>query len=112
MQSPTTEHMEAVTHLLRYLKKCPGQGILMAHSSSAQLTAFCDADWVSCPMSRRLTTGYCILLGKSPISWKSKKQPVVATSTAEVEYRSIALIVCEVTWLVSLLQDLGLQKLT
>lgn len=51
------------------------------------------------------------MLGSSPILWKSKKQSVVARSSAEVEYRSIALTTCEVTWLVSLLKDLGLKKL-
>lgn len=97
MQSPTSEHMVAVIHLLSYLKNSQGQGILMAHSSAAHLTAFSDVDWASGPVSRRSTSGYCILLGKSPISWKSKKQQVVSRSTAEAEYRSIALTTCEVT---------------
>ncbi|GJS70206.1 retrovirus-related pol polyprotein from transposon TNT 1-94 [Tanacetum coccineum] len=65
---------EAIKHLLRYLLNAPGQGILLAHHSKVKLTAYCDSDWASCPMTRRSTTGYCILLGDSPISWKSKKQ--------------------------------------
>ncbi|GJQ94003.1 retrovirus-related pol polyprotein from transposon TNT 1-94 [Tanacetum coccineum] len=52
----------------------PGQGVLFANSSAVHLTAYCDSDWASCPMSRRSTTGYCILLGEYPLSWKSKKQ--------------------------------------
>ncbi|GJX24558.1 cysteine-rich receptor-like protein kinase 8 [Tanacetum coccineum] len=46
-----------------------------------------------------------------PINWKSKKQVVVSRSSAEVEYRAMALICCEVTWLVSLLKDLGIKNL-
>ena len=111
-QSPTTEHMKAALQVLRYLKSSPGQGILMAYSSSAQLTAFCDSDWASCPDTRRSTTGYCILLGQSLVSWKSKKQSVVARSSAEAEYRSMAVTCCEVIWLLSLLKDLGIKDLT
>lgn len=37
---------------------------------------------------------------------------MVARSTAEAEYRAMALTTCEVTWLSSLLQDLGLSNLS
>ncbi|GKB84161.1 retrovirus-related pol polyprotein from transposon TNT 1-94 [Tanacetum coccineum] len=72
MQNPTSVHMQAVKHLLRYLLNSPGQGILHAHHFKVHLTAYCEIDWASCPMTRRSRTGYCILLGDSPISWKSK----------------------------------------
>ncbi|GJW48148.1 cysteine-rich receptor-like protein kinase 8 [Tanacetum coccineum] len=45
-----------------------GQGILLAKDSTVRLKAYCDSDWASCPMTRISTTGYCILLGDSPIS--------------------------------------------
>ena len=111
MQAPTSAHMQAVKHLLRYILLSPSQGVLLAKDSAVQLKAYCDSDWASCPFSRRSTTGYCILLGDSPISWNSKKQAVVARSSAEAEYRSMALTCCEVTWLVSLLKDLGIKDL-
>ncbi|GKB65306.1 retrovirus-related pol polyprotein from transposon TNT 1-94 [Tanacetum coccineum] len=53
MQQPTFVHMQAVKHLLRYLLQNPGQGVLFANSSAVHLTAYCDSDWASCPMSRR-----------------------------------------------------------
>ncbi|XP_071699526.1 uncharacterized mitochondrial protein AtMg00810-like [Rutidosis leptorrhynchoides] len=111
MQSPTSVHLQAVKHLLRYLLNAPAQGILLANNSAVELRAYCDSDWASCPMTRRSTTGYCILLGDSPVSWKSKKQSVVSRSSAEAEYMAMALTCCEITWLVSLLKDLGLNDL-
>lgn len=111
MQHPTTTHMEAALKLLRYVKNNPGQGILLASKSAAVLKGYCDSDWATCPMSRRSTTGYCVLLGQSPVSWKTKKQSVVARSTAEAEYRSMAVVTCEITWLSSLLKDMGLYNL-
>jgi len=47
--------------------------------------------------------GYVVLLNQSPISWKSKKQSTVARSLAKAEYRAMAQVAAEVTWLVSLL---------
>lgn len=111
MQSPTSVHMQTAKRVLRYLVGNPNQGILLASSSAAQVTAYCDSDWASCAASRKSTSGFCLLLGDSPISWKSKKQSVVARSTAEAEYRAMALTACEITWLSTLLKDLGLHHL-
>jgi len=71
----------------------------MAKSSAAQLTAFCDLDWASWPITGRTTTSYCIMLGDSPVPWKSKTQQVIARSSAEAEYSAMAVTSCEVLWL-------------
>lgn len=93
--------------VLRYLKGSPGQGILLKSDSTLQLYAFCDADWAACPSTRRSLTAYFVHLGTSPISWKTKKQPTVARSSAEAEYRAMAMTTCELTWLKSFLASLG-----
>lgn len=111
MHKPTTVHFQSAKRVLRYLVGTTAQGILLASNSAAQLTAFCDSDWASCPMTRRSTSGYCIFFGSSPVSWKSKKQTVVARSSAEAEYRAMALTTCEITWLTALLKDLGFSNL-
>uniref|UniRef100_A0A2N9F095 Reverse transcriptase Ty1/copia-type domain-containing protein n=1 Tax=Fagus sylvatica TaxID=28930 RepID=A0A2N9F095_FAGSY len=54
------------------------------------------------------TTGYFIQLGTSPISWRTKKQTTVARSSAEAEYRAMAVTTCELTWLKQLLADFGI----
>ncbi|KAK2994898.1 hypothetical protein RJ640_001881 [Escallonia rubra] len=69
-------------------------------------SAFCDADWAGCPMTRKSTTGYIIFLGSSPVSWRAKKQTVVSRSSAEAEYRAMATTISEIIWLKQLLQDL------
>ncbi|GJV01834.1 cysteine-rich receptor-like protein kinase 8 [Tanacetum coccineum] len=53
------------------------QGVPLTNKSAVHLTTYYDSDWANCLMSRRSTTGYCILLGESPISWKSKMQTLL-----------------------------------
>lgn len=69
------------------------------------MKGFADADWAACVDSRRSTTGFT-MLGDSLISWRSKKQPTVSRSSAEVEYRALDLASCEMMWLCILLREL------
>lgn len=71
------------------------------------LTGWCDSDWAACPLTRRSLTVWFVFLGHSPISWKSKKQPTVARSSAKAEYRSMTSLTCELKWLKGLLLSLG-----
>ncbi|KAF5447297.1 hypothetical protein F2P56_032858 [Juglans regia] len=106
MDKPTTTHLTTANKVLRYLKNAPCQGILLSSTSSVHLQGYYDSDWASCPDTRKSVTGYCIFLGNSLISWCSKKQNVVSRSSAEAEYRAMATLSTEFTWLIQLLSDL------
>ncbi|GKE39451.1 retrovirus-related pol polyprotein from transposon RE2 [Tanacetum coccineum] len=57
---------------------------------------------------RRSLTGWLVYLGDSPISWKTKKQHTVSHSSAEAEYRSMALTTGELKWLKGFLKSFGI----
>ncbi|XP_014519695.1 uncharacterized protein LOC106776739 [Vigna radiata var. radiata] len=106
--SPTQAHHQAAFHILRYIKNTPGQGIFLKATSNITLKAYNDSDWVGCPDSRKSTTDYIVYLGDSPISWKSKKQPIVSRSSSKAEYRALAQRVYEIQWLTQFLNELCL----
>ena len=108
MQSPYSSHLDAANRVLCYLKGSVGKGLFLSASSSLTLVGYVDSDWVGCPTTRRSTIGYFTMLGSSPISWKTKKQPTVSCSSAEAEYRSLAALTSKLQWLKYLLSDLGI----
>ena len=73
------------------------------------LEAYTDADYAGSIVARRSTTGYCTFLGGILVTWKSKKQSVVARSSAEAEFRAMAQGVCELLWLKIILEDLKIK---
>nr|XP_016438321.1 PREDICTED: uncharacterized mitochondrial protein AtMg00810-like [Nicotiana tabacum] len=103
MQHPKKEHLDAVMRVVRYLKRTPGQGILLRANCDLRLYAYCDSDWAGCPLTRRSLSGYFVLLRNSPISWKTKKQHTMSRSSAEAEYCSMT----TTAWLKGLLASVG-----
>ncbi|CAN6713480.1 unnamed protein product [Malus baccata var. baccata] len=101
MHVPTSVHMQIVKRILRYLKASVGRGILMTKNDSTAIIGYTDVDWAGHFLDHKSTTGGNL------VTWRSKKQSVVAYSSAEAEYRAMASTACELIWLKSLLFDLG-----
>ncbi|KAH9751535.1 hypothetical protein KPL71_014332 [Citrus sinensis] len=108
MHSPYAEHLEAVHKILRYLKSTPGRGLLFKKSDQRSVEVFTDANWAGLVSDRRSTSGYCTFLWGNLITWRSKKQNVVARSSTEAEFRAMANGVCEVLWIKRVLGELKL----
>ena len=109
MQTPRSPHFAAALHIIRYLKGTMDCGLFYSSSGSLSMHGFSDADWGTCAYSSRSLTGYCVFLGDSLISWKTKKQKVVSKSSTEAEYRSMSQTTSELVWIEALLNDLCVQ---
>ncbi|KAL3379683.1 hypothetical protein AABB24_000409 [Solanum stoloniferum] len=109
LQQPKKSHLDAALRVVRYLKRQPGQGLLLSSESNGLVTVFCDADWASCLLTRKFVTGYMIKIGQSLVSWKAKKQTTVSRSSAEAEYRNLASTVSELVWLLGMLKEVGVE---
>uniref|UniRef100_A0A2N9GSX8 Integrase catalytic domain-containing protein n=1 Tax=Fagus sylvatica TaxID=28930 RepID=A0A2N9GSX8_FAGSY len=106
--NPRVPHMNAVIRILKYLKNAPGRGLFCRSSGHLRIEGYTDADWAGSPSDRKSTTGYCTFIGGNLVIWRSKKQSIVARSSAEAEYRAMAHTTCELTWLRTVLQEFGL----
>ncbi|RVX01052.1 Retrovirus-related Pol polyprotein from transposon TNT 1-94 [Vitis vinifera] len=106
MNNPTEKHMTAVIRILRYLKMTPGKGLFFQRTTNKEIEIFSDADWAGSVTDRRSTSGYCSFVWGNLVTWRSKKQSVVARSSAEAEFRAMAQGICEGIWLNRLLEEL------
>jgi hypothetical protein len=100
--------MDVVNGILCYLKSCPWKGIIFSAHGHLGIEGYTDADWAGCLDDRQSTSGHCVFDGGNLISWRSKKQNVVARSTTEVEFRSMASGLCELLWVKMMLEELRL----
>jgi len=110
MQQPLEIHWKAVKRILRYLNGTLTFGVYLKCPTNLNITGFSDADWASDIDDIRSTTGYCVFLGGNLISWQSKKQQVISRSSSEAEYRGLAALVADVSWIQSLLTELQLSS--
>ncbi|KAK2990953.1 hypothetical protein RJ640_002961, partial [Escallonia rubra] len=110
MHSPKKKHLDAVYGVLRYLKGTPGKGLFFKRGDDRMVEIYTDADWAGSSVDRRSTSGYCTYVWGNLVTWRSKKQPVVARSSAEAEFRALAHGICEGIWLRRLLSELKIIK--
>ena len=110
MVSPGSEHWSGVKRVLRYVKGTLNYGLTFRSSDDFQLHGYSDADWAGCTDTRKSTSGQVFRLGDSTISWRSRKQSIVALSSTESEYVALCESAQEVVWLRNLLKDIGFKQ--
>ena len=103
MHAPSEEHMEAVYRILRYLKSASGKGLLFSKNGISNIEGYTDSDWAGDQTTIRSTFGYFTFVEGNIVTWKSKKQKVVARSSAEAEFQGTVHGVCELLWIRNIL---------
>nr|CAI44603.1 P0650D04.7 [Oryza sativa Japonica Group] len=72
--APKECHLVAVKRILRYLVHTPNLGLWYPKGARFDLIGYADADYAGCKVDRKSTSGTCQFLGRSLVSWSSKKQ--------------------------------------
>jgi len=107
MQSPSQIHYTAAKRVLRYIKGTSDYGIWYVKKMDGKLQGYAYSDWAGSVDDSKSTSGYVFSFGNGIFSWKSKKQEIVAQSTAEAEYISAAAAANQAIWLRKIMKDLG-----
>ncbi|KAL0360592.1 UNVERIFIED_CONTAM: Retrovirus-related Pol polyprotein from transposon RE1 [Sesamum radiatum] len=91
------------------LKGSPGKGLFFSKNSISNIEGYTDADWAGDQTTRKSTSGHFTFVEGNLVTWKSKKQKVVARSSAEAEFRGMAQGICELLWIKRVLSDLRIE---
>ena len=122
MSNPDPEHWEALKRVLGYLNATRGFRITYRKSSDKGITifilkefsfavsndkvyGFSDSDHAACRDTRKSVTGYTFIWSKAAISWSSKRQATVSTSSCEAEYIALAETGREALWIQSFMRS-------
>ncbi|KAK6160261.1 hypothetical protein DH2020_003642 [Rehmannia glutinosa] len=104
--APKESHMTTTMRILRYLKGCQEVGLWYPKECGFKLIGYSDSDYAGCRVDRKSTSGTCQMLGNRLVSWFSKKQNSIATSTAEAEYIATS----QVLWMRQQLRDYDVEE--
>jgi len=105
MHTPEEGHWRAAKQVLRYLAGTADIGFCFGGGGG--LAGGCDADIGSDVETRRSTTGWLFCWNGEAVSWCSRRQPTVSTSTAEAEYLAAATKTRQALWFRKIFPDLG-----
>ena len=112
LHDPSIHHMAAAKRLLRYLKATMDLKLTFIANQPLELIGYADADHANDVDDRKSYSGYCFFLSKdsAPITYSSKKQPLVAQSTMEAETIAISVAAKEALWLRKLCEELFIKS--
>ena len=105
--NPSQDHLSKALYICCYLIGMSKYSLVYNGGSGAGLTTCTNSDWGSDPTSRLSQTGFYLKLADGLISWTSRAQKTIAYSSTEAEYMALSDCACQVTWIRSLLGELG-----
>lgn len=90
----------------RFLKSSPGKGLLFTKENDLDITTYSYAGYAG---DKKSTTNFCTYVGQNLVLWRNKKQIVVESSSAELQYKTMAQSAAEMSWIKEVLEAFGVQ---
>ncbi|GKV37173.1 hypothetical protein SLEP1_g45232 [Rubroshorea leprosula] len=111
MSTPSKFHLVAAKRVLRYIKGTYELGLWFDSNQQGRLQGYADSDWAGSMEDMISTTSYVFSFGSGSFSWNSKKQDIVAQSTAKAEYLAAGAAANHAIWLRMVLEKLGFDQI-
>ena len=119
-ERPKWKHWIAVKRVFRYVNGTAKMGLCFGGRKSEKLEfydklnksdvfGYSDSDHAGDVSDRKSTNGYVFMMAGSAISWASKKQNIVTTSSCEAEYVGLTMACKEAIWVRRLLGDINIK---
>ena len=105
--NPSQDHLNKVLYICCYLIGTSTYSLIYNGGFSVGLTTCTDSDWGSDPTSHLLQTGFYLKLTDGLIDWTSRAQKTIVYLSTKAEYMALSNCTCQVTWIWSLLGELG-----
>ena len=110
MSNPNQQSLGRLKRLARYLKRERQWGQVFEHGAMTKdLTVFTDSDWAGCKETRKSSSAGVLMLGKDTLKAYTRKQRIIAKSSAEAELYAAALGASEAKGVQSMMFDLGFE---
>ena len=106
--NPKESHMAALKRIIKYVKTTAEFGVWYSNDTSDVLTGYSNANWVGIADDRKSTSGGCFYVGNNIVSWMSKKQNSISSSTVEAKYIVVGSCCTQLLWMQKLLHDYGI----
>lgn len=107
MHSSCIDYQVIVKRILQYLKNTSDYGLQFTLTTNYALHAFSDPKWAASLDNRRSIGGYAIYLGINLVFQYFNKQRTISHSSTKVKYKALTNTASEITWIKSLLIELG-----
>ncbi|XP_047267649.1 secreted RxLR effector protein 161-like [Capsicum annuum] len=110
MHCASEMHLKATKRVIKYIKGTINYGVKFQKNLNLKLLGYSDSDWAGSIDDMKSTSGYCFSLGSGIFLWYSKKQDIVAQSTAEKEFVAATAITNQALWLRKIFTDLHMNQ--
>ena len=88
-ENPKESHIHVVKRIFKYLQGTHDFGLWYPKDTYLTLCAYTDVVWAGNVDGRKSSSGGAFYMGSQLVSWFSKKQSLIALSTAEAKYVAI-----------------------
>eukprot|EP00253_Pinus_taeda_P017401 PITA_17401 len=104
-ENPKEPHLQAVKRIFKYLQGTQDFGLWHPKDTDLTLHAYTNADWAGNVDDQKSTSGGAFYMGSWLVSWFNTKQILIALSTSEAEYATVASCCTQLLWMMQTLQE-------